>query len=113
MLCASRGSVDSAGESAPGSVLGGRPNSQVSSPKHWYPRSVDLEKVRWVLCQQGRPGVRGRMSAKERQAKDKGPATEPLALPDAGPSARMNSRNLGKACRSEEHTSELQSPDHL
>src|SRR5438876_8851415 len=108
MLCASRGSVDSAGESAPGSVLGGRPNSQVSSPKHWYPRSVDLEKFRWVLCQQGRPGVRGRMSAKERQAKDKGPATEPLALPDAGPSARMNSRN-----RSEEHTSELQSPVHL
>src|SRR5207244_11103974 len=76
MLCASRGSVESARESAPGSVLGGRPNSQVSSPEHWYPRSVDLEKFRWVLCQQGRPGVRGRMSAKERQAKDKGPATE-------------------------------------
>jgi hypothetical protein len=57
----------------------GRPNSQVSSPKHWYAGSVDLPKFGWLLCQVGRPGVRGRMSAKQRQAKEK-TKVQPQAL---------------------------------
>src|SRR5215470_15846712 len=46
------------------------PSSQVSSPKHWYPSSVDLWKFRWVLCQVGRPGVRGRVSARHLRLED-------------------------------------------
>ena len=77
----------------------GRPNSQVSSPQHWYPSSVDPQKSRSVVCQVGLPDVRGPMSAKEGQAQENTKVQQhrPLALPDVGSSTRMNSRTLGKA----------------